>query len=86
MPPAAAAAAAAAGGGSSKPVASTQRRPINPASVSLAAGCISLIAAGAVPAHDVAFSIIWPVYIAAINKFRFNRCGSQGGFDLLSKK
>lgn len=48
------------------------RRPLNPFSITLAAGCAALAASGAVPPHDVTFSLAWPAYLAAVNAWRFD--------------
>lgn len=52
---------------------------INPFSINLLAGCIVLASLGAIPAHDVVFSLAWPAYIAAINCLRFDNNRSQAG-------
>jgi hypothetical protein len=40
--------------------------------VVLSAGCTLLLFSTVVPAHDVAFSFVWPAYIFAVNKLRFS--------------
>lgn len=57
----------------------TAASPVNPFSVSLAAGCAALAAAGAVPRKDVAFSVAWPLYVFAINTWRFSQNASHRG-------
>lgn len=56
-----------------------RRSAVNPFSMTLAAGCGLLAASGAVTAPDITFSLAWPVYIAAINRFRFSSNRSMAG-------
>lgn len=54
-------------------VAAAAAPPVNAFSVSLVLGCVSLAASGAVPHHDLAFSLAWPAYLWAVNRWRFRR-------------